>query len=419
MLALNDVERFRNALGRCLGLTFVDGQIALLVETLQRRLDASGRASGEYIGQLETAPSRDEIGMLARDLTVCETYFFRHIQQFRAMAEVAVPDRLADQHRPKRLRLLSAGCASGEEPFSLSIILREHAVDLPSDVSIKAVDVNPLMLDKAARGRYSEWALRETHEDVRRKWFRQDGREVVIADAARSLVQFDQRNLVEDDAEFWQTNSYDIIFCRNVLMYFSAETARSVIARITHCLAPGGFLFLGHAETLRGLSQDFHLRHTHGTFYYQRKDLRDADCRFDAVKSQGAAHGTLPLAAVVDAADGWVDAIRRASERVENLARIQDQITARANGVQTPEVQRPWDLGKALDLLKCERFADALDVLQGLPPEAALDPEVLLLRAALLTHGGRFSVAENVCHRLMEVDELNAGAHYLLALCRE
>src|SRR5258708_40085276 len=90
------------------------------------------------------------------------------------------------------------------------------------------------------------------------------------------MVTFEERNLVDEGPLFWQRDAFDVVFCRNVTMYFTLEAARSVIARIAQSLTSGGFLFLGHAETLRGISQDFHLRHTHETFYYQRRDAHAA-----------------------------------------------------------------------------------------------------------------------------------------------
>ena len=130
------------------------------------------------------------------------------------------------------------------------------------DVSIRAVDINPGALERAANARFSAWALRETPPEVQKRWFRPAGRDLVLADEIRSAVTFEQRNLTSDDVELWRPDFYDVIFCRNVIMYFSPEKMRAVIARIAASLAPGGYLFLGHAETLRGLSQDFHLLHT-------------------------------------------------------------------------------------------------------------------------------------------------------------
>src|SRR5258705_131077 len=98
------------------------------------------------------------------------------------------------------------------------------------------------------------------------------GIEALLDESIRAAVQFDERNLAGEDGELWQIDSYDVVFFRNVLMYFTPEAAIAAVERVSRALVLGGYLFLGHAETLRGLSTGFHLRHTNGTFYYQRRE---------------------------------------------------------------------------------------------------------------------------------------------------
>ncbi|MGH8471830.1 MAG: CheR family methyltransferase, partial [Gammaproteobacteria bacterium] len=270
-IGIVDVERYRTAIARRLGLLFDESKLGYLGEVLARRTESSGGSAATYLDRLESQePLHAELRALAQELTVSETYFFRHLDQFRAFAELAIPDRLSARAGARKLSLLCAGCASGEEAYSLAILVRERLPQPGWEVSIRAVDINPASLEKAKIGRYSAWALRETPADHQQRWFRSEGREWVLDPALRAQVRFEERNLVHDDADLWQTSSYDIVFCRNVLMYFTPEHAQALVGRITRSLAPGGTLFLGHAETLRGLSQDYHLRHTHGTFYYQR-----------------------------------------------------------------------------------------------------------------------------------------------------
>lgn len=400
-------ERLRAVLTRRLGLQFDDAKLGFLDEVLQRRLGKLKRSHDAYLQALEEQPSSDELGMLAQELTVTETYFFRNSEQFRALAEVVLPERMSLPGRPKVMRLLSAGCASGEEAYSIAIVARETIADPSWEVVIRAVDLNPSALAKAASARYAAWALRETRPDIQRRWFRSDGREWVLDEVARTAVKFEARNLAVEDPELWCPAAYDAIFCRNVMMYFAPEQMRAVIARIARSLAPGGFLFLGHAETLRGVSEDFHLRHTHETFYYARKE--------------GTGHAAPPAQAVpqqqMPAADGWIDAIRQASERVAAL--IPTQAGASPEGARDLVLPPRRDLARAFDLLRKERFTEALAYLRELPPEPDGDLELLLLEAMLLTHSGELAAAEAACRRLLLVDELSAGAHYVLALCRE
>ena len=421
------IARFRTTIATRLGLQFDDGRVGFLGEVLWRRVRATGKEVDVYLSHLDLAMGRDELGALAQELTVPETYFFRNVEQYRALADVVIPDCVAARGPERRLRIVSFGCASGEEPYSLAILTRDALGDPTWDVSILGVDVNAAMLEKARRGRFSAWALRETSDDAKRRWFRVDGRDFVLHDSLRESVRFEQHNLVDDAPAIWPAASYDVVFCRNVVMYFVPDQARRLIGRIARALRPGGYLFLGHAETLRGLSQDFHLRHTHNTFYYQRRTAEE-DVAASAFAAR-ASDGVLPdasLAAAAAEAPTWVEAIQRASERVAALtARALRPTSPSTNGVAggTPHgggpVSSGRDLGLVLELMRTERFAEALAIVDSLPPESARDPDVLLLRAVLLTHAGQLPRAEEACRHLLDVDELSAGAHYLLALCRE
>jgi chemotaxis protein methyltransferase CheR len=188
-------------------------------------------------------------------------------------------------------------------------------------------------------------------------------------------------------------------------MYFAPEVTRTVIARITRSLTPGGFLFLGHAETLRGISHDFHLRHTHNTFYYQEKE--DAPSAPGEVRQGSNSHK-----------DSWFTAIQQATDRVISLTHTKSEVSSHLSADFCPTPPQ-WDPLSTMELLQQERYAEALQAMMDLPAGVKDDPNVQLLRAVLLTNSGNLVEAEKVCHRLLELDELNAGAHYLMALCRE
>lgn len=403
-----DVERFRVALSRCLGWQFDDQKLGLLHEVLRRRLGQVKARTDAYLSELDRPGGKAECATLARELTVGETYFFRNIEQFHALAEVGLPDRMRANQSTRRLRLLSAGCASGEEAYSLAIVLRESAAAQGWDTLVRGVDINPAALEKAARARYSAWALRETPAATRDRWFSASGRDRLLDPVLKSAVCFDQRNLAADDAELWQPGAFDVVFCRNVIMYFTPQQARALVTRLAQALRPGGYLFVGHAETLRGLSDDFHLRHSHGTFYYQRRAdaenrLAAAPCAIDRRTAESADFA---------GPDAWIHRIRDATARV---AALTSAPAARQGGTRPSAV----DLAAVLDLIRRERFDEALKLLLGRSRETSRDPEIVLLEAMLLTNIGRLADAEQACRRLLELDELNAGAHYILALCCE
>lgn len=414
-----DVERFRGIVAFRLGLSFDDSKLAFLADVMKRRRDSTGHGPDAYLGRLESSGhAQEELRALAIDLTVNETYFFRNPDQFRAMAYNALPSRLAARSGLRQIRILSAGCASGEEAYSLAILLRENLPDPSWTVSIRAVDVNPAMLEKARRARYTAWSLRETPPETQRRWFKRDGADFLLDPVIREAVVFEERNLIDDDPEWWQPQTYDVIFCRNVIMYLTPDNARAVVERMQRSLVSGGYLFLGHAETLRGLSQDFHLEHTHGTFYYRSKGASErVHQRHEQSPPPAAAAGLEILPALVEDGATWVDAIRRATERIQILS---DASRVHRDGEpQKAPVQAASHRAQLLDMLGRERFDDALAYAQSLPADSAADPDSLLLRAALLAHAGQFQRAEAACRELLRIDEMNAGAHYLLALCAE
>jgi chemotaxis protein methyltransferase CheR len=421
-------QRFRGWIAQRLGLHFDDTKLEFLAEVLDRRADKEGLMLSPYLDRLEGPDITAELQALALELTVPETYFFRHMEQFRAFAEVSLPEAQATRGATAKLCLLSVGCASGEEPYSLAMLAREGA-DRGWNVAIHAFDINSAMLAKAARAFYTAWALRETPAESQRRWFRPVGKEFELDESIRAAVTFQEVNLAQENAELWPAGKYDVIFCRNVLMYFTPQSAQALVARLTRSLAPRGHLFLGSAETLRGLSSDFHLRHTHGAFYYQRKcpknDERGEICE-DTLggisQDKSAQHVVVRAATSVPEpawTKNWLETIQGASDRIETLTGRSTPKSLPGDGGPAAEKQTAAQMPLVMELLKKERFSDALHLLRCLPVESAQDSDVLLLRAALLTHCGDLNVAETVCAQLLNEDELNAGAHYLLALCRE
>lgn len=422
LLERHDVERFRSFVSGRLGLHFDDGKLDDLTEYLRRRVEFSGlREPGHYLARLDApSGSQDEIRAIVEELTVGETYFFRNPNHFRAVAEKALPDCLAAADgRP--LRILSAGCASGEEAYTLAIVLREAIPASEARAArIVGVDINPAFLERARAGRFPPWSLRATPPEAQRAWFTSEGRHFLIDEEIRAAVTFEERNLIGSDPDFWAPGAFDLIFCRNVLIYFSQEAIRATIARFARALSPGGFLFLGDAENLRGVSQDFHLHHTHDTFYYQVR----------AGNTQPARSPFLPVVPASLAAwsaepdDSWVSAIHAAAERISRLARGSPSAgppDAGAAPVTPPlsETAQTWDLSPTLQLLYQERYAEAAEALQALPAHAQKDPDAQLLRAVLLTNLGDIGEARSACQRVLDLDEFNAGGHYLLALCDE
>ncbi|MBE7467436.1 MAG: protein-glutamate O-methyltransferase CheR [Planctomycetes bacterium] len=416
----DEVDAFGAWIAQRMGLHFDADKREFLADVLRERMQKTGcMHAGEYLKRLEnhlvgTAEARE----LAPSLTVAETYFFRHLDHFRAFEEVVLPNVLKRSGGVRRLRILSAGCASGEEAYSLAMLLERCLLDRAEwRIEILGIDINPAVLAKARLGAYSAWALRETGADVRARYFRQKGSEFVLSDAIREMVAFEERNLAEEDFGFWKAETFDVIFCRNVTMYLKPECTRAAVARMERALIPGGYLFMGYAETLRGISNAFHLCHSDHAFYYRSREAGEAPIPGPIQEATIPADDSATWVLQEDAS--WVDAIQRSSDRIAVLAG--------PGGTQPPGMKPApgvaaaarWSLGEALELLRQERFSAALECLDALPQEAQADADAKLLLAVLLVNAGRMEKAESVCGQLLKADELNAGAHYLMALCRE
>ncbi len=177
--------------------------------------------------------------------------------------------------------------------------------------------------------------------EIQQRWFRGNGgRDAILDETIRTAVTFEERNLAVEDPELWQMESYDAVFCRNVLMYFTPDGMRAAMARVSRSLVRGGYLFLGHAETMRGLSNDFHLRHSHDTFYYQRRERGD-DASID-VDISSLPLSTPAFAPPLFTDDSWVGAIGRASDRVAELSLRSAPVIAAARIAQAAPT---WNLG--------------------------------------------------------------------------
>jgi len=206
--------------------------------------------------------TRAQLQVLASHLTVGETYFFREPKTFEVLANHVLPELIRAQRvRQQRLRLWSAGCASGEEAYSLAILLHQVVPDLADwHVTILGTDINARFLRKAVAGVYGDWSFRGAPAGFKERYFdRTSDRRYAIRREIQTLVTFEHLNLVEDvyPSLATDTNAMDLIFCRNVLMYFTPAQIRKVVGNFGHALIGGGWLVVSPSETSQSLFQEF------------------------------------------------------------------------------------------------------------------------------------------------------------------
>ncbi len=257
----------RELLSQKNGLAFLDLRHAEIDALIHARAErVTGGNLLEYEARLRTPSGNDELIFLSEKIAVGETYFFRDPDQLSDFVSIARenPDR--------KLSILCAGCASGEEAYSLAILLREALPDFSAwSIEIHAIDISRTAIEKALRGVYSAWSLRQTSSYLKERYFDAFESGHRLKDLAREGVHFYRANLFAEGAALFRPSAYDFIFCRNVLMYLTLSASRSLVYNFAGALKDRGFLFLGHAETLRGISDDFALRHANGSFCYQKR----------------------------------------------------------------------------------------------------------------------------------------------------
>jgi chemotaxis protein methyltransferase CheR len=259
-LSAQTLSRLSDALAEGTGLHFPPERWG----DLERGLVAVARGSGSTDVQacarrLLSAPlTRPQIEVLASHLTVGETYFFREKKSFEALEAHILPELLeARRSAERRLRIWSAGCCTGEEPYSVAMLLDRLVPDPETwNITILATDINPRFLRKAARGVYGEWSFRDTPGWIRERYFRaQRDKRFELDPGIRKRVTFSHLNLAADayPSLLNNTNAMDLILCRNVLMYFAAERRRQVAASFHRSLVGGGWLIVSPAETSNAL----------------------------------------------------------------------------------------------------------------------------------------------------------------------
>ena len=238
---------------RIAGIQLPAGKESLVRSRLIKRLRALGIPTmSEYLEFLSKDSSRAELAEMVDVLTTNKTSFFREIEHFRLLQETILP-ALAQRGGP--IRIWSAGCSTGEEPYTISLVARETIGPAASRVRILATDISARVLRQAKAAEYDADVVEDVPAALRRTHFVSGptADTLRVAPATRELVQFARLNLM---GEWPMRGPFDVIFCRNVMIYFDKPTQERLVARYSALLGPGGHLFVGHSESLSGLKHD-------------------------------------------------------------------------------------------------------------------------------------------------------------------
>jgi chemotaxis protein methyltransferase CheR len=244
----------------------------------KRRMQAIGaRTPREYLDYLTVRPNRDaEIRNLLNEITIGETCFFRNPQQIDALRKVVIPRLVSEKKKASltHLRFWSAGCSTGEDPYTLAMLLLEEqqAALKGWTFEVLATDLNDRSLAKAQEAIYTENAVRNVPPEILKKYFNTAGPHFRVADSVRVPVSFARLNLL-DDSKMLFMRAFDVVFCCNVLIYFDGRSKTRTVQHFYNCLLADRYFFLGHSESLFGVNDQFRLVHFPGTTGYWKPPI--------------------------------------------------------------------------------------------------------------------------------------------------
>ena len=287
-LSMKDFQNIRDVIYKKLGIYFEDAKVFFIQKRIEKRMAILGiDRFDDYAFQLcFTDTDSIEMQRLANLVTTNETYMFREFEQLQAFADICLPEILKEKERKndRTLKIWSAGCSSGEEPYTLAIILREVMHDAARwDIRITGTDIDEHVIDMARKGAYEERSLREVPTEYMDRHLKETsvGSFQIHGDTSR-LVDIQHLNL-HDKVAMRKMRSYDFVFCRNVLIYFDDISRRTAVDHFYNALNPGGYIFLGHSESIGRITSAFTLLRKGKHLVYQKAPpTARNDCKKDA-----------------------------------------------------------------------------------------------------------------------------------------
>lgn len=402
------------------GLAFFNKQEEDLARRLEKRIKAWDLKDCRTYLELLRSPDKaaqSEIDELVGDLTIGETYFFRHPEQFDALRSTVFPDIITRNQKNRRLCIWSAGCATGPEPYSIAILLKQnfcHQID-GWDIKIIGTDINRIFLADANKGIFQDWALRSVSAEIRESCFIRRGKFWEIKPAYKDWVSFEYHNLIKcPSPSLWNNPAgFDLILCRNVMIYFDTESNIQLIQQFYQALANGGWLVVGHAENSVHYFKAFRMVNvSNATVYQKQEGFQKGSISLIPIKIElpepvfftNPQHDT--PAAISPSPPGG---------NAEPAKRVLPEPTPAEKGGATPENLR-HTLTQICRLANAGELEKARTQCQALLKESKLAPGVHFYYALILDQMGENANAEHYLRKAIYLDRNFIPAHYHLGL---
>ena len=397
-LGYGDYLRFSKLLLDRYGLYFSERRRPELESAINHAFAASPTADfNEYYTLLaDRTDGGLEMERLVNAVTINETYFFRDAAQFDALTQTVLPELIERRRMLRTLRIWSAGCSSGEEPYSIAMLLRDMLPDVDEwSITILATDVNTAALDRARQGLFGDWAFREARaKDMRPRHFRRVGARWELRPEVRRMVTFNRLNLAGTEYPTYASNTMfmDLILCRNVTIYFSEFVTSAVVDRFHDTLTDGGWLVVGHSELSLNVYRRFQTRNFPNTVLYQR----DGQSLSQPTEWQWPPRLAAPPAPL--------------PKTTPPLA------TPVVSSPTPPPVAEVPPLEQARQLVEFGRSEEARNLLLTLTQSPPVNIDVYILLGQTCANLGDLAAAERWCREALRRNKLALEAYYTLAL---
>jgi len=403
-MLLNEVS---NLITRRLGILTREQDLDRLRATLAKRCELLGlRDLSHYLRFLKgaDAAAENEWNELTVLLTTGETFFFRDQGQAHLLRETIFPELIERRRAQRQLRIWSAGCSTGEEPYSLVIMLSELVPDLDKwKLYLLATDINAKALAIAQQGIYGYWSFRGMDPQSLPKYFQRNGEKYQVAEKLRNKVTFQTKNLLTDEYPNAATREMDLIVCRNVFIYFGGDHVTEIVGRFKDCLCAGGYLLTGHGELQRVKSNPLRICLYDQSVVYRRDDAHES--HKPVVKGKAATSTPEVLNAAVSEPDRTAPAVVEPASTVD--------LPASAKLAKTDPYQQIETL-----LLQGDHAAVA-KAAEQITRDFPKDGRAIMILARAKADQANYNEATKHCRRAIELDRFAVDPRYLLSKIAE
>lgn len=422
----NLLEAFIGLITEQTGLIVKERDRDNLRQAIYKRTQSLNLASPESYYRLLVSTSNTnslEWQQIISFLTNNESYFFRDAAQIELLEKQVFPELIQRKQTTKTLRICSAGCSTGEEPYTLAILLKELIPDLLQwNLQIIALDIDCEALKKAAAGIYGSWSFRGVKPRIKQQYFQFQNNQYHLKSEIKEMVKFQNLNLVNDSfvQTTWELNNIDLFICRNVFIYFPEDKIATVLNKIYNSLQPLGYLLTGHTELAAQDLSYFKIKVFDESIIYQRPEsnsLINTSANLIRIKQPKTVTNQL---ADLDQISSQQEKFNRLINSIEkSFQQSQKLLSNSLPKIELPQVKTNLSLSEIEQLVEQQQYQLAIAKLQQLITQSTNQIDYYYLLAKIYADTGKHQDAIAVCQSALQIDSLAVSIYYLLAQVKE